>query len=54
MTHYTVGFAFSLDRQFVALIRKMRPRWQQGKLNGIGGHMNDDEFRVLCARARIP
>lgn len=43
MTNYVVGFMFSEDLQFVALIRKNRPKWQAGKLNGIGGHMEGDE-----------
>lgn len=43
MTQYTVGFAFSLDKQYVALVRKLRPHWQAGCLNGIGGHCKDDE-----------
>lgn len=34
---YVVGFLFSEDRQWVALIRKTKPEWQAGKLNGIGG-----------------
>ena len=37
MTKYVVGFMFSPDKQFVALIRKNRPEWQAGKLNGIAG-----------------
>ena len=44
MTTYTVGFAFSLDRQFVALIEKQRPKWQAGQLNGIGGHVEYGEI----------
>lgn len=43
MTKYVVGFAFSADREHVALITKLRPRWQAGKLNGIGGHAEPDE-----------
>ena len=35
--NYVVGFMFSQDKRFVALIRKERPIWQKGKLNGIGG-----------------
>jgi len=43
VTRYSVGFAFSANRQFVALIQKNRPKWQAGKLNGIGGHVEGDE-----------
>lgn len=34
---YVVGFAFDLRMSKVALIRKNRPEWQAGLLNGIGG-----------------
>jgi 8-oxo-dGTP diphosphatase len=43
MTNYVVGFMFSEDKQFVALIEKNRPAWQAGKLNGIGGKIEKDE-----------
>lgn len=45
---YVLGFAFDADRQHVALIRKARPSWQAGKLNGIGGSMMDGEAPVLA------
>lgn len=34
---YVVGFAFDPSMDRVALIRKNRPEWQAGLLNGIGG-----------------
>lgn len=37
LSHYVLGFAFDYDMENVALIRKNRPKWQAGKLNGIGG-----------------
>lgn len=50
-TKYSVGFAFSADRKFVALIEKQRPKWQAGKLNGIGGHVEEGEpFAVAQQR----
>lgn len=39
-TPYCLGFCFSTDHDaqtYVALIRKVKPDWQAGKLNGIGG-----------------
>jgi len=39
MINYVAGFCFSTDSKYVALIRKNRPKWQAGKLNGIGGHV---------------
>lgn len=39
-TLYCCTFAFSPDLSHVVLIRKARPEWQAGKLNGIGGHLD--------------
>lgn len=38
-----MGFAFDTKREQVALIQKARPKWQAGKLNGIGGHVEENE-----------
>lgn len=35
--HYVVGFLFDTERENVLLIRKARPAWQAGLLNGVGG-----------------
>ena len=43
MQHYVCGFLFSPDRQHVLLIRKLRPAWQAGRLNGIGGKVEPGE-----------
>jgi 8-oxo-dGTP diphosphatase len=45
---FSLGFMFSADRQNVLLIRKTRPSWQSGKLNGIGGHIREGESPVEC------
>jgi 8-oxo-dGTP diphosphatase len=45
-TRYVLGFLFSYDLQRVALIHKERPNWQKGKLNGIGGHLEEGEMSV--------
>ena len=34
---YVLGFMFSYTKDEVVLIRKQRPLWQAGKLNGVGG-----------------
>lgn len=39
---YVVGFLFN-ENGAVALIRKVKPVWQAGKLNGIGGKVERDE-----------
>lgn len=35
--HYVLGFAFDEAMENVVLIKKERPQWQAGKLNGVGG-----------------
>lgn len=40
---YVLGFAFNEDNSKVALIRKNRPQWQAGKLNGIGGKIEETD-----------
>jgi 8-oxo-dGTP diphosphatase len=40
---YCVGFMFSPYMEAVVLIRKKRPEWQRGLLNGIGGKLQDGE-----------
>lgn len=41
-TGYVVGFLIKEGTQ-IALIRKNRPEWQLGRLNGIGGHIEQGE-----------
>ena len=43
MQGYVCGFLFSADRGRVLLIRKRRPAWQAGKLNGVGGKIEPGE-----------
>lgn len=50
MKSYVVGFALSEKR--VALIQKNRPAWQAGKLNGIGGHIEESDHFPLAAMRR--
>lgn len=46
--NYVAGFMFSHDRSRVALIRKSKPAWQAGKLNGIGGKIEIGEDGFLA------
>lgn len=39
MEHMVLGFLFSPDCSEVILIRKKRPKWQAGRLNGVGGRV---------------
>lgn len=40
---YVVGFLIDRERCHVCLIRKNRPEWQAGKVNGVGGKIEGDE-----------
>lgn len=42
-THYVVGFLFDPQRTRVVLIEKLKPDFQKGKLNGVGGKIEDGE-----------
>lgn len=41
--HYTLGLVFDDQLLNVLLIRKNRPAWQAGKLNGVGGKLEAGE-----------
>lgn len=43
---YVVGFMFSNDRNNVVLIRKIKPLWQAGKFNGVGGKIEPNETPI--------
>jgi len=43
LIRYCLGFAFTPNFQNVVLLTKARPDWQAGKLNGVGGKVEDDE-----------
>jgi len=43
MDKFVLGFAFTEDASSVLLIRKLRPKWMEGFLNGIGGHIENNE-----------
>ncbi|QOV92373.1 NUDIX domain-containing protein [Humisphaera borealis] len=50
MQEYACGFLFSEDRSRVLLIRKRRPAWQAGKLNGVGGKIEPGETPLQAMR----
>ena len=49
---YVLGFLFSPDLKYVALIRKVRPEWQSGCLNGIGGKIELYDDLPMAAMIR--
>lgn len=44
MVNYVLGFMFDETLDKVILIKKNRPDWQKGLLNGVGGKIEPDEF----------
>lgn len=52
MTKYVVGFMFNEKKDKVLLIRKNRPKWQKGRLNGVGGHIEEYDLNENQAMIR--
>jgi 8-oxo-dGTP diphosphatase len=50
MTAYVAGFLFDDTGSRVALVRKARPEWQAGRLNGVGGHLEPGETGAQAMR----
>lgn len=47
-TAYVAGFAFDTLAETVLLVKKNRPKWQAGRLNAIGGHIEAGETPALA------
>lgn len=47
-----MGFAFNPNHDRVVLVRKDRPRWMAGKLNGVGGKVEYSDPRIEMAMSR--
>lgn len=52
MQGYVLAFLFTPDRDKVWLIRKQKPSWQVGCLNGIGGKLLDPDEPPIDAIVR--
>jgi 8-oxo-dGTP diphosphatase len=52
--HYVLGFVFDAGGAHVLLIEKARPSWQAGRLNGIGGRIENGEgaFEAMSREMR--
>lgn len=46
MRNYVLGFLIDLSSNEILLIKKNRPAFQAGKLNGIGGKMEEGETPI--------
>lgn len=52
MINYVCGFIFTSDLSKVTLIKKTKPDWQKGKLNGIGGKIELTDANIVAAMIR--
>ena len=50
MKKYVVGFVFDKTYEKVLLIKKNRPEWQKGKINGLGGKIEEGETSIEAMR----
>lgn len=46
--NYVVGFCFKQDASEVVLIQKLRPEWQNGLINGVGGKIETGEHHLVA------
>lgn len=48
-TLYVLGFMFDERKEHFLAIRKTKPKWQAGKLNGVGGkvEINESPFEAM-------
>lgn len=53
MKNYTVGFIFSESMDKVLLMHKLRPEWQAGMINGLGGKVEEGEDHITCVMREI-
>lgn len=48
MKQFTLGLIFNATLDRIVLMRKNRPDWQQGRLNGVGGKIEKGETSIAC------
>lgn len=48
MKEFTLGFIFDKTGNNVLLVHKMKPAWQAGRINGIGGKVEEGETPAEC------
>lgn len=53
MRKYTLALIFDQTEREVLLIHKLKPEWQNGKLNGVGGKIEEDEETLACVTREI-
>lgn len=52
MKHYVMGFVFNKNVNRVLLIKKIKPEWQAGHWNGVGGKIEPTDLSPYNAMLR--
>jgi len=52
MQKYVLGFMFDKKADKVALIQKIKPKWQEGLYNGVGGKIEEHDLNSHAAMVR--
>src|SRR5688500_10328094 len=50
---YVLALLFTADAREVVLVRKTRPAWQAGRVNALGGKLQDGEDILEAARREV-
>lgn len=50
---YVLALLFTADSREVVLVRKTRPAWQAGRVNALGGKIDDGERVIDAARREV-
>jgi 8-oxo-dGTP diphosphatase len=50
---YVLALLFTADGREIVLVRKMRPAWQAGRVNALGGKLRDGEGLHDAARREV-
>jgi 8-oxo-dGTP diphosphatase len=50
---YVLALLFTPNGREVVLVRKTRPAWQAGRVNALGGKLNDGEEILAAARREV-
>lgn len=46
--NFVCGFLYNKNQSQVILVKKNRPKWQLGRLNGVGGKLEEKENSKAC------